>query len=104
MLASAAVAGSVALAGFGIDSLIEIFASVIVVWQLKGVDDDREQRTMRYIGLAFFGLSIYILVQSAYILASGSPPKSRFPASSGSPSPCSRCASLPPATDVPARN
>jgi divalent metal cation (Fe/Co/Zn/Cd) transporter len=31
-------AGSVALAGFGLDSAIEIFASVIVVWQLKGVE------------------------------------------------------------------
>ena len=75
VIASAVVAGSVALAGFGIDSLIEIFASVVVVWQLKGVDDDREQRAMRYIGLAFFGLAIYILVQSAYILASGSHPE-----------------------------
>ena len=33
-------AGSVALAGFGLDSLIEIVASTIVVWQLKGVSND----------------------------------------------------------------
>jgi divalent metal cation (Fe/Co/Zn/Cd) transporter len=37
------VAGSVALAGFGADSLIEIIASVVVVWQLRGgVDAGRE--------------------------------------------------------------
>jgi divalent metal cation (Fe/Co/Zn/Cd) transporter len=30
--------GSAALAGFGLDSLIEIFASVVVVWQLKNIE------------------------------------------------------------------
>ena len=39
VVAAAAIAArSVALAGFGLDSLIEIFASVVVVWQLKGAD------------------------------------------------------------------
>jgi hypothetical protein len=37
VLAIAAIAArSVALAGFGVDSLIEIVASAVVVWQLKG--------------------------------------------------------------------
>lgn len=37
MLAIAAVsAGSVALAGFGVDSLIEIGASTVVIWELSG--------------------------------------------------------------------
>ena len=35
MIIAALSAGSVALAGFGLDSLIEIGASTIVVWQLK---------------------------------------------------------------------
>ncbi len=34
VLAAAYTARSVALAGFGLDSLIEIFASIIVIWQL----------------------------------------------------------------------
>jgi divalent metal cation (Fe/Co/Zn/Cd) transporter len=34
-IAAALSAGSVALAGFGLDSLIEIGASTIVIWQLK---------------------------------------------------------------------
>src|SRR5439155_20066109 len=38
ILAAAAAARSVALAGFGLDSLIEIVASAVVVWQLKGAD------------------------------------------------------------------
>jgi len=36
LVLAAAAAGSVALAGFGVDSLIEIVPSTVVVWQLKG--------------------------------------------------------------------
>lgn len=59
---------SVALAGFGLDSLIEIFASVIVVWQLLGVNQQRERLALRLIGAAFFALALYILVQIAVTL------------------------------------
>ena len=75
VLSSAFAARSVALAGFGLDSLIEIFASVVVVWQLKGVDQNREEQAMRYIGLAFFALAVYILGQSAYVLISATHPE-----------------------------
>lgn len=53
VIASAFAANSVALAGFGIDSLIEIFASVIVVWQLKNINQQREKLALRLIGAAF---------------------------------------------------
>ena len=79
VLASAVLAKSMALAGFGADSLIEIFASVVVVWQLKGIDDGREERALHYIGLAFFALAIYILAQSAYLLISGTHPETSAP-------------------------
>jgi divalent metal cation (Fe/Co/Zn/Cd) transporter len=71
VLVSAWAAHSVALAGFGLDSVIEIFASVIVVWQLRGVEQDRERTALRLIGTAFFALALYILAQSAYTLATG---------------------------------
>jgi divalent metal cation (Fe/Co/Zn/Cd) transporter len=71
---AAIAAGSVALAGFGLDSLIEIFASVVVVWQLTGADPGRERRALRLIGGAFFALALYILAQTAYILAAGQHP------------------------------
>jgi divalent metal cation (Fe/Co/Zn/Cd) transporter len=64
VIGSAVAAHSVALAGFGIDSLIEIFASVVVVWQLKGVDKDRERVALRLIGVAFLLLALYVLAQS----------------------------------------
>jgi divalent metal cation (Fe/Co/Zn/Cd) transporter len=71
ILAVAAVAaGSVALAGFGIDSLIEILASTVVVWQLRGTGTDTRTRpALRTIAIAFACLAIYIAVQSAIVLA-----------------------------------
>jgi divalent metal cation (Fe/Co/Zn/Cd) transporter len=63
VVAAAYAARSVALAGFGLDSLIEIFASVIVVWQLLGVNQQRERLALRLIGAAFFALALYILAQ-----------------------------------------
>ncbi len=58
-------AHSVALAGFGLDSLIEIGASTVVIWELTGVGKNREKAALRLIGAAFFALALYILVQSA---------------------------------------
>lgn len=69
VLAAAVTAGSVALASFGLDSLIEILASMVVVWQLKGIAEDAQgRRALRLIGGAFFVLALYVLVQSAYAL------------------------------------
>ncbi len=77
VVAVAAVsAGSIALAGFGLDSLIEIFASVVVVWQLNGVAKDRERHALRLIGVAFFGLALYVLVQGGYVLLTRYHPRS----------------------------
>jgi divalent metal cation (Fe/Co/Zn/Cd) transporter len=71
IIAAAISAGSVALAGFGLDSLIEIFASTIVVWQLKGVNENRERTALRCIGVAFYLLALYVFCQSAYVLLAG---------------------------------
>ncbi len=74
VLTSAWQARSVALAGFGLDSLIEIFASLVVIWQLKGADQQRERHALRLIGWAFLGLALYIVSQSAYALLARVPP------------------------------
>ena len=67
VLAAAAVARSVALAGLGLDSLIEIVASIVVVWQLKGIDKGSEQRALRLIGIAFVLLALNIGAQLAFV-------------------------------------
>ena len=75
VLAIAAIAaGSVALAGFALDSLIEIGASVVVVWQLTSSQAGRERVAMRLIGGAFFALAIYIALQAIYVLTTGGRP------------------------------
>ena len=54
MLAYAAIAArSVALARFGLDSLVEIGASTVVLWELSGTGQVRQARALRLIGEAF---------------------------------------------------
>jgi divalent metal cation (Fe/Co/Zn/Cd) transporter len=67
-------ARSIALAGFGLDSLIEIFASMVVIWQLTDSAAGREKRALRLIGGAFFLLAFYLLVQSAFAWQAGMRP------------------------------
>jgi divalent metal cation (Fe/Co/Zn/Cd) transporter len=68
VLGAAAAARSVALAGFGLDSLIEILASTVVIWQLLGSNQHRERLAMRIIGAAFLALAVYITLQSLYVI------------------------------------
>jgi len=80
VLAVAAIsARSVALAGFGLDSLIEIGASTVVIWELSGTGEERQRRAMRLIGFAFAALAVYLLVQSTVVLAIGYHPRHSVP-------------------------
>ena len=75
VLVAAVAARSVALAGFGLDSLIEIVASLVVVWQLQEMQAvKRERRALRIIGVAFLLLAVYIAAQSSYVLAAEAHP------------------------------
>jgi len=76
---AAAAARSVALAGFGLDSLIEIGASTVVIWELSGTGEDRQRRGLRLIGYAFAALAAYLLVQSTVVLAAGYHPRHSVP-------------------------
>jgi divalent metal cation (Fe/Co/Zn/Cd) transporter len=67
---AAASARSVALAGFGLDSLIEIGASTVVIWELSGAGAARQRRALRLIGTAFVSLAIYLLIQSTWVIVS----------------------------------
>jgi len=68
---SAITARSVALGGFGLDSLIEIGASTVVIWELKGTDESRQHRALCLVGIAFVLLALYLAVQGSVVLASG---------------------------------
>ena len=67
----AVTASSVALAGFGLDSFIEIGASAVVLWELSGTGEVRQRRALRLIGVAFILLAVYLLVQSVLALLTG---------------------------------
>jgi divalent metal cation (Fe/Co/Zn/Cd) transporter len=67
-------ARSVALAAFGLDSLIEIGASTVVLWELSGTGADRERRALHLIGAAFVLLVVYVGLQSTYVLIAGRHP------------------------------
>lgn len=71
---------SLALFGFGLDSLIEIAAAGAMVWRLTRSQDDfvAERRVNRFIGLTFFLLSLFIVVQSITNLSSQQAPESHW--------------------------
>jgi hypothetical protein len=72
ILAYAALAArSVALAGFGLDSLIEIGASVVVVWELSDAHGGRRGRALRLIAVAFVLLAVYLSIQATWVLVVG---------------------------------
>jgi divalent metal cation (Fe/Co/Zn/Cd) transporter len=68
---AAIAARSVALAGFGLDSMIEIGASTVVIWELSGTGEARQRRALRLIGTAFVLLAIYLLIQSTWVIVEG---------------------------------
>jgi divalent metal cation (Fe/Co/Zn/Cd) transporter len=69
-LIAGALAGSVALIGFGIDSIIEVTASGAAQWRLRVHFDDAkranvERTTLRIIGWSFLALAAYVTLESA---------------------------------------
>jgi divalent metal cation (Fe/Co/Zn/Cd) transporter len=68
------VAGSIALVGFGLDSAIEGFASVIIIWRFTGqrvFSHAAEQRAQRLVAVQFFLLAPYVGVESVRVLVRG---------------------------------
>lgn len=63
-IGSGLVANSLALVGFGIDSSIEVFAAMVVLWRFRGVDEEREERALKLIALTFFALAVYVAVEA----------------------------------------
>ena len=62
------LAGSVALVAFGLDSSVEVFASAVVVWELRGVDRGRERRALKTIGVGYIVVAAYVMVDAGNAL------------------------------------
>jgi divalent metal cation (Fe/Co/Zn/Cd) transporter len=76
-ITAALIAGSVALLGFGLDSVIEALASVIVIWRFTGdrrVSDQAEQRAQRLVAISFFLLAPYVTQDAIRTLIAGEHP------------------------------
>jgi divalent metal cation (Fe/Co/Zn/Cd) transporter len=68
------VAGSVALVGFGLDSAIEGFASVVIVWRFTGHrihSEAAEERAQKLVAIQFFILAPYVAFESVRALVTG---------------------------------
>ena len=69
-------AHSLALVAFGLDSLVEVFASLVVIWHMHDVAEatswGRRRRALRLVAGAFVVLGLYLLAASAHSLLSGS--------------------------------
>ena len=71
-LSAGAVAGSIALIGFGLDSVVEVSSGLVILWQFRHrLPQSRERQAQRVIALSFFALAAYVGVESVRALISG---------------------------------
>ncbi len=69
-------AGSIALVGFGLDSVIELAAAAVVLWRLsleaRGAEVERvqsvEAAVSRFVGVTLIALAAFVIIQSVWIL------------------------------------
>ena len=79
-ISAGTVAGSIALIGFGLDSVIEVSSAAAVAWQFSasGPDSDPERReriALRVIAGSFFALAAYVAVEALRTLITGNEPE-----------------------------
>ena len=75
-IAAGTAASSIALIGFGLDSTVEVMSAVVIVWQFRGLAEDRERRALKLIAMSFFALAAYVGVQAIIDLLRRSEPQS----------------------------
>jgi divalent metal cation (Fe/Co/Zn/Cd) transporter len=78
-VAAGIAAGSVALIGFGADSLIEVFSGSVIAWLFsagRGASEDAERQARRLIAISYLVLAVYIVVASLRDLIGGHHPQS----------------------------
>jgi divalent metal cation (Fe/Co/Zn/Cd) transporter len=71
-VAAGVAASSVALMGFGLDSVVEVSSGLIILWQFRHrLPESRERRALRLMAFSFFALAAYVTVESVRALVFG---------------------------------
>lgn len=83
-IVSGLIAGSIALVGFGFDSIIEVTSGLVLLWRLKAdVDEARRERieavSLRIVGVCFVVLALYVGYDSIKSLINSEPPEESIP-------------------------
>lgn len=80
------MAGSIALVGFGLDSIVESLSGAVLIWRLrqhgklsKEAEARVERRAVRFVALTFFILGLYILFESVSKLVGAEAPEPSLP-------------------------
>lgn len=74
-VAAGVVAGSVALVGFGLDSVVEVSSGLIILWQFSHrLPESRERQALRLMAVSFFALAGYVGFESVRSLMVGADP------------------------------
>ena len=78
------MAGSIALVGFGIDSVIEVISSAAALWRLRADVQEQERArvermSLLIIGACFLALALYIIVVSGHSLWTHEVPRKTWP-------------------------
>lgn len=71
-ITAGAAASSIALVGFGLDSLVEMSSGLIILWQFRHtMPETRERAALRAIAVSFFALAAYVAFESVRSLLTG---------------------------------
>ncbi len=76
-IVSGLLAGSIALVGFGLDSVIECFSGAVLLWRLRAGEQGevRERRALRLVGASFIALAMYVAYEAVESLLRHEPPQ-----------------------------
>lgn len=76
-VAAGVAAGSIALVGFGLDSVVEVSSGLIILWQFSHkIPETRERQALRLLAFSFFALAAYVGFESLRALFFGADPDS----------------------------
>ena len=67
------IAGSIALVGFGFDSVIECTSGAALLWRLR--DERRERTALKLVGASFLVLAAYVAIDAVKVLITKEPPE-----------------------------